>query len=155
MRSKHPRLTEPSTNHMLRNFIYRHILRTGRMPLVANIAKGLRFSLHHTREALNRLCANHAFVQQENGELWRAAPFSAVPTGFTAEVGKRSWWGNCIWDALGILAALHKDGRVLASCACCNLDMTLHVRRGKLIETDGLIHIAVPACDWYQDIVFT
>src|SRR5437667_11759339 len=43
-----------------------------------------------------------SFVLQENGELWRAAPFSAVPTAFPVKVGDRSYYGNCIWDALGI-----------------------------------------------------
>jgi hypothetical protein len=146
-----PRLTRAG----LRIFIYSHFVRTGRAPLLAEMAKGLRRTLPEIKRALPELCATHAFVQQENGELWRAAPFSAVPTGFTVEAGKRSWWGNCIWDALGILAALHKDGRILASCGCCNLDMILHVRGGKLVEREGLIHIAVPACEWYQDIVFT
>jgi hypothetical protein len=37
-------------------------------------------SQKHLDVALQRLCASHAFLFQENGELWRAAPFSAVPT---------------------------------------------------------------------------
>ncbi len=139
----------------LRMFIYKHILKTGRAPLVAEMAEGLSLSRAEANRALEHLCQNHAFVQQENGELWRAAPFSAVPSGFAAEAGKRSWWGNCIWDALGILAAIKKDGRVLASCGCCNRAMTLNVKKGRLVETEGLIHFAVPACDWYNDIVFT
>src|SRR5207244_12767690 len=32
-----------------------------------------------------------SFVLQENGELWRAAPFSAVPTAFPVKVGDRSY----------------------------------------------------------------
>jgi hypothetical protein len=139
----------------LRLLIYDHILDTGRAPLVAQMARRLSRPLRQVQAALRRLCASHAFVLQENGELWRAAPFSAVPTGFTAEAGKRSWWGNCIWDALGILAALHQDGLVRASCGCCNLEMILHVRKGALQEKRGTIHFAVPARLWYDDVVFT
>ncbi len=96
-----------------------------------------------------------SFVLQENGELWRAAPFSAVPTAFPVKVGDRSYYGNCIWDALGIAAMLHKDAQIDASCGCCNLEMLLKIENGRLLGSKGLIHIAVPARDWYKDIVFT
>ena len=102
-----------------------------------------------------RLCASHAFVLQENGELWRAAPFSAVPTAFPVKVRNRSYYGNCIWDALGIPAMLGGNARIDASCGCCNLEMLLTVENGRLLGSKGLIHIAVAARDWYKDIVFT
>ena len=105
--------------------------------------------------ALQRLCASHAFVLQENGELWRAAPFSAVPTAFPLKIGNRSYYGNCIWDALGIPAMLAQNARIDASCGCCNLEMLLKVKNGRLQGPKGWIHIAVPARDWYKDIVFT
>ena len=92
---------------------------------------------------------------QENGELWRVAPFSAVPTAFPVRVGSRSWFGNCIWDALGIPAMLKKDAMIDAACGCCNLNLPVEIRRGRLRQTEGIIHIAVPARDWYKDVVFT
>jgi len=93
-------------------------------------------------------------VLQENGELWRAAPFSAVPTAFPLKIGNRSYYGNCIWDALGIPAMLAQNARIDASCGCCNLEMLLKVKNGRLQGSKGWIHIAVPARDWYKDIVF-
>jgi hypothetical protein len=92
---------------------------------------------------------------QETGELWRVAPFSAVPTAFPVRSGKRAWYGNCIWDALGIPAMLHQNARIDASCACCNYEMVLRVEEGRLLAPKGIIHIAVPARRWYEDIVFT
>jgi hypothetical protein len=151
-----PRTKQPSAlDHELRLFIYRHFLREGHAPTVAGMAQGVSRPLRQVRQALARLCQTHAFVLEEKGELWRAAPFSAVATAFAAEVGKRRWWGNCIWDALGILAALKRDGRILAACACCNTDMTLQVQHSRLQEKTGVIHFAVPARHWYDDIVFT
>jgi alkylmercury lyase-like protein len=84
-----------------------------------------------------------------------AAPFSAVPTAFPVRSGRRAWYGNCIWDALGIPAMLDQDARIDASCGCCNYEMVLEVKDGKLHAPQGLIHIPVPACHWYEDIVFT
>jgi len=139
----------------LRLFVYREMIRTAQAPFVREIASGLKTTIPKVRASLQRLSANHAFMTQEDGELWRVAPFSAIPTAFPVRVGKRSWFGNCIWDALGIPAMLGKDGDVGASCGCCNVDMRLRVRNGKLLDKDGIIHIAVPARDWYKDVVFT
>jgi Alkylmercury lyase len=139
----------------LRRFIYRHFIRTTRAPSVSEMAKALGCSLREVRKPLASLCGTHAFVQQENGELWRAAPFSAVPTAFTVAIGRRTWYGNCIWDALGIPAMLGKNARIDASCGCCNFEMRLELKEGRLLGPQGIIHIAVPARDWYKDIVFT
>jgi hypothetical protein len=147
--------TPGALDSKLRLWIYGHFLRKGRAPTVAEMAKGLKSSLPRVRAALERLCQTHAFVFQENGELWRAAPFSAIPTAFPVTIGKGSWYGNCIWDALGIAAMLHKDARIDAACGCCNHQMVLHVKDGALVEKKGTVHFAVPARDWYQDIVFT
>ena len=140
----------------LRRFVYRQTVRTGQVPAVVAIAKGLNKPLRQVKAALRRLSASHAFVLQEtSGELWRAAPFSAVPTPFPVRAGKRSWWGTCIWDALGILAALRVDGDIFGSCGCCNQAIPLAVSNGRLRPAKGLIHIAVPARRWYEDVVFT
>ena len=139
----------------LRLFVYRQMIRTGRCPTVAEMASSLKSPLRNIRSSLSRLSESHAFMPQENGELWRVAPFSAIPTAFPVTVGKRSWFGNCIWDALGIPAMLSQNARIGASCACCNLAMPIEVRAGKLLSTRGVIHIAVPACEWYKDVAFT
>jgi len=119
------------------------------------MAAAVSAPLRKTRAALDRLVQTHAFVLQDDGELWRAAPFSAVPTAFPVRAGKRSWYGNCIWDALGIPAMLHRNARIEASCGCCNHEMILQVKEGRLFGPNGIIHIAVPARHWYEDIVFT
>jgi alkylmercury lyase-like protein len=139
----------------LRLFVYRHVLRRERCPTIAEMARGLKTSSAKISASLTRLSESHAFMTQENGELWRAAPLSCIPTAFPVGVGTRSWFGNCIWDALGISAMLNKDARIGAACGCCNLDMPIEIRRGRLRAGEGIIHIAVPARHWYRDVVFT
>src|SRR5580692_8946155 len=129
----------------LRQFIYRHFIREGRAPAVAEMAAALSSPVRKVRAALERLAQSHALVLQENGELWRAAPLSAVPTAFPVRSGKRAWYGNCIWDALGIPAMLHRNAQVLAACGCCNYEMVLEVKNGRLLSQKGIIHFAVPA----------
>ena len=131
------------------------MIRTGGCPTVADMAKSLEQSAKSIRAALARLSKSHAFMLQEDGELWRVAPFSTIPTAFPVTVGRRSWFGNCIWDALGVPAMLGKDAHLGASCGCCNLAMPIEVRGGKLRSGAGIIHIAVPAREWYKDVAFT
>src|SRR5258705_12443089 len=128
---------KPTLDSDLRLSIYRYFIRHGRAPSVAEMANGLSRPLKQVKLALQRLSATHAFVLQENGELWRAAPFSAVPTAFPVKIGRHSWDGNCIWDALGIPAMLHKDARIDASCGCCNFEMVLNVKDGQLLPHEG------------------
>src|SRR5262249_39297977 len=109
------------------------------------------------KDALLRLSEGHAVVvaDTQTCDLWRVAPFSAVPTAFEVRAGKKRWWANCIWDGMGILAALNKDGGVITACPCCNEHMTLSIKGGKLTPGAGVIHFQVPVREWYQDLVFT
>jgi hypothetical protein len=95
----------------------------------------------------------HMLVLQPSGELLMANPFSAVPTPFVTEVGGRRWFGNCVWDALGILATLHANGRALTACAGCGDAMALEVHDA-VLTGGGIVHFAIPARRWWDDIVF-
>ena len=150
-------LAQPNSDfdHRLRLFVYRQMIHTGKCPSVAEMAKSLKSSTKSIRASLSRLSESHAFMQQENGELWRVAPFSAIATPFPVTIGKRLWFANCIWDALGIPAMLGKNAQIGASCGCCNLSMPVEIREGKLRAGPGIIHIAVPAREWYKDVAFT
>jgi hypothetical protein len=142
-------------DNSLRLYTYRQVVASGKAPTVAQAAAELGNTEAEVRAAYARLSESHAFMLQESGELWRVAPFSAIPTPFPVESGGHTYYANCIWDALGIPAMLGQDATIPASCACCNLEMTLRVEGGSLVSHEGLIHVAVPVCRWYEDVVFT
>jgi hypothetical protein len=140
----------------LRLYTYQHVVNTGSAPKVVEAARDLGVPEEEARKGYERLSQGHAIMlEPESGELWRVSPFSAVPTPFPVSVGEQVYYGNCIWDALGIPATLGRDAVISAACGCCNQAMELHVRGGALVENDGVIHIAVPASRWYEDVVFT
>jgi hypothetical protein len=138
---------------ILRLRIYDEIVRTGQVPSVAALARHVEASVEDVRAALRRLHVAHMLVLEHSGELLMANPFSAVPTPFVTQVGEQQWFGNCIWDALGILAVLHANGRVLTSCAGCGDAIALEVRDA-VLAGDGIVHFALPARRWWDDIVF-
>jgi hypothetical protein len=84
-----------------------------------------------------------------------ANPFSGVPTAYRVHAAGRWWLGNCAWDAFGICAALHQDGRIETVCADCHQPMRIAVRDRRPDDGSLLFHCLVPAGRWWDDIVFT
>ncbi len=138
----------------VRHYIYNYFVKTGQAPTVAQSAQALSCTVADVEKAYRRLAEGRALVLQENGEILMAEPFSAVPTAFYVEVGKHVWWGNCIWDALGIPAMLKEDARIITACGCCNTSMTVEIHNGELVNATGLVHFAIPPKDWWKDVVF-
>lgn len=107
-------------------------------------------------EAWHRLHEAHALVLNANtDELRMANPFSGVPTAYRVNAAGRWWYANCAWDAMGILAALHVDGTVDASCADCGEPISVGVTDERPDDDSLLFHCLVPANQWWGDIVFT
>ena len=103
-----------------------------------------------------RLHAEHAVVlDHDTDELRMLNPFSVVPTAHRVHAGGRWWYGNCAWDALGICAALHADGRIETSCPDCGDPLAFDVRDERPGDESLLFHCLVPAPHWWDDIVFT
>ncbi|HVE73120.1 MAG TPA: organomercurial lyase [Thermoanaerobaculia bacterium] len=129
----------------IRAQIYESFLRTGIAP--ASIELG-------DDEALRRLAAGRVIVLDDAGEILMAPPFSAVPTPFLVYAGKVRAFGNCIWDAMGIAAMMKTDAVIAASCGDCGASMHVDLLGGA-VDGAGLIHFAVPARMWWQNVVFT
>jgi hypothetical protein len=108
----------------LRQEIFAAFAETGAAPPVADLP------------TLRALAHQHVVVLDDHERILMAHPFAAHADGTRVEAGGRTWWGNCAWDAYGIVAALGLE------------DAT--------ITPDGeLFHVAVPARDWWADIGFT
>ena len=139
----------------VRAFVYDVTMASGLPPSVAAIARGLELAEAAVFGSLERLAAARALVlQRESREVLMANPFSAVPTPFAVRANGRLYFGNCIWDALGIPAMLATDARIDGSCGCCGESMHLGVSGGEPTEPAGIVHFAIPAHQWWQDIVY-
>ena len=140
----------------LRNLTYRLLVELGRAPHAAEVAEAAGLARPEVVAAWRRLHEAHALVLQPGAdEIRMAAPFSAVPTPHRVEAAGRSWYGNCAWDAFGICAALHVDGRVETACADCGEPIAVEVRDERPDDEALLFHCLVPAAHWWDNIVFT
>ncbi len=136
--------------------VYDHFVRTGIAPEPDDTAKDVDASASAVRESLERLAAAHVLVlDPATRRLWMAMPFSAVPTAFRVSAGARHWWANCAWDALGISAMLKLPAEITSSCADCGGPPAIRTTGYQLDQGSGVVHYAVPAAAWWDDIGFT
>ena len=144
------------TDLELRNLTYRLLTERGRAPTDGEVAAAAGTAVEDVQHGWRRLHDAHALVL--NGprtELQMANPFSAVPTAHRVEAGGRWWYANCAWDAFGVCAALHVDGRIETSCPDCGEPIEIGVRDGRPDDERPLFHCLVPAEHWWDDIGFT
>jgi Alkylmercury lyase len=141
----------------IRNHVYGSFAATGQAPSAATAAAALGLADDEVEAAYRRLHDAHALVLKPGTTLIHMLnPFSAVETPYRVESGGRWWFANCAWDALGIPAALHADGRVHSRCPGCGESLELEVRDGELVAgADLLVHFVAPARRWWDDIAFT
>jgi|SRR5690348_15895407 len=136
--------------------LYREFVRTGLAPSTKILAETMKLHIDDVRAALERLAAGKAIVlQPESREILMAAPLSAVPSPFLVRSGARSYFAACVWDALGIIAMLKTNATIETSCPCCGEAMAIEVRDGNPRSPQGIIHFAIPAKRWWENIVFT
>jgi alkylmercury lyase-like protein len=137
--------------------IYETIARTTHAPTSADVAKALSTSPEEVEAAFERLHEKRLLVPEPgNRSLIRMAPpFSGVETAFRVMVQDKAYYANCVWDALGIAAALHADAIIEASDGQNGEPMILEVRNGQPVPQSCVIHFAVPAAHWWDDIVYT
>jgi hypothetical protein len=139
----------------VRNATYGLFVKLGRAPAPDEVAELVEGATGDVVASWRRLHEAHALVLDETGAIRMANPFSAVPTPYRVHADGRSWYGNCAWDAFGICAALHVDGRIETTCPDCGDAIVVEVRAGQPDDESLLFHCLVPAARWWDDIVFT
>ena len=145
----------PGADRDVRAQVYRLFVELGRAPVPAEIAQALDLSQDAVEDALRRLAAEHALVLAPGTPyIWMANPFSAIPTPFSVEAGGRAFFGNCIWDAMGVVAMLGGAGTVRTWCPDCQEPLEVAVADGQLTSGAGVVHYAIPAAHWWDDIGF-
>lgn len=112
------------------------------------LAAGVGWDPDEVTRALQGLADQHRIALTDDGVVWMAHPFSGVPTPYQALIGDRIWHANCAWDALAILSMLG-DGEARGPGG---LAWTVI---GGIVSPEGLIHLLVPARQFWEDIGFT
>jgi len=137
--------------------IYGRLARTGIAPAVPDVARSLALPIEDVAAAFARLHQRRLLVPEPGDptSIRMAPPFSGVVTPFQVRSDGVLYHANCIWDALGIPAALHRDAVIDARDGHTGEPMALEVLNGEPVPKPCVIHFAVPAARWWTDIVYT
>lgn len=141
-------------NHV-RQAVYDRFAQSGCAPKTSELAALLDVPAGEITAACQRLAEAQILVLQEDGEILMAVPFSAVETPFKVETAEQTYWANCMWDALGIAAAIDQDSQIGTACPDCDTPLTLYIKDGQVSGDAGIVHFLVPANDWWKNIIFT
>jgi hypothetical protein len=141
----------------LRVFVYQEIIDRNRWPALAAIASHFQVDLAQARAALGNLkIGKTVLVNPQTGELWMAGPFSDRQTPYWVHAGGKSWWANCAWDMLGVVALAGVPAKVETRCTDCGEPMSFDVDPTRGPPRDkAVVHFLVPARRWYDDIGYT
>ncbi len=137
--------------------IYETIAGTAQAPDAAMVARALGSSPAEVEAAFQALGQKRLLVLEPGSttSIRMAPPFSGIETPFRVAVQETVYYANCVWDALGIPAALHADGLVQAEDALTGEPLSVEVRRGRVVPQPYAVHFAVPASQWWDDIIYT
>ena len=137
--------------------IYETISQTTQAPSTRDVAQALGAPLAEVEVAFQRLHSKRLLVTEPDdpSRIRMAPPFSGIETPFRVQIQGKVYYANCAWDALGIPAALHQDAVVDAADGHTGEPMTVEVKDGRPIPRPCVVHFAVPAARWWDDIIYT
>jgi hypothetical protein len=137
--------------------VYETIAATTQAPTSAQVAAALNSTVAKVEAAFQRLYQKRLLVLEPgtSSHIRMAPPFSGIETPHVVKIGDKSYYANCAWDALGVAAALHRDADIESVCGDCGQPMSFQVRNGRPLPQDCVIHFAVPAARWWDDIIYT
>ena len=140
----------------VRIYILNETARTGRVPQAVQIAAALDQPLDEIGAAIRDLAAAaRSCWRQMTGRFGLLSRFARRRRISGSSPMTSKYWALCIWDALGVPAALHADAIIDTSCGDCGEAMTLEVRDGALTQARGVVHFGVPARRFWDNIAFT
>jgi Alkylmercury lyase len=139
----------------VRVHLYERFVADGRPPTVEETGEALGIGRDEAEAAYRRLEQSRVIVLAPGTtNVWMANPLSAVPTAFHVESEGGEFFGNCIWDGLGVVAMLGRNGRVSTWCPDCQEPLAFTVRDGELEPIEAVVHYVVPAPRWWDNIGF-
>ena len=137
--------------------VYEMIARTTRMPASIDIAFVVGSSMADVEQSFQRLYEKRLLVLEpgSSSRIRMAPPFSGIETQHRVKIEEKVYFANCAWDAFGIAAALKCDADIESICGDCDEPLTFHIRDERPLMQESVVHFAVPAAQWWQDIVYT
>jgi hypothetical protein len=140
----------------VRLHVYQRLIEDGAAPRASAVAGALKIPDEQAQAVFERLADAHVLVlDPTTREIAMAMPFSATPTAFRVRDGMNAWWACCAWDGLGFAPMLDRPVEMGTRFADSGEPLLLQVPHDRPPAGDAVVHFAVPAAQWWDDITFT
>lgn len=143
----------------VRKAIFDRFLAATAPPVLEELMVDFSLSRAEASDILQTLqSARHIALVPGTDRILMAFPFSAVVTPFRVVANGRRYFANCAWDAIAFHAMLDSDIEVESFCHHCGEPIHLEMSGGRTIVAEpgeALVYLAVPAAQWWENIVTT
>lgn len=149
-------LTSSSVEDRVRLSLYEHLVRSAGFPTLEELAAQTSSSPDDVRAALTRLAEAKVIVlAPASDQIHWAPPFSQALSPFRVVAGERRWWAPCAWEALAIPALVEGSATIRTRCDDCGDTLELTVEGPRLSEPSLVVHVLLPARQWWRDVLHT
>jgi hypothetical protein len=136
--------------------ILRHLVDHGFAPSIEHLAATRNESREAVIARLKNLQRNHGVVlHPRTSEVWVIHPFSTAPTSFWVETERGSWWGNCAWCSLGIVALMGEDATITTTLGGESTQVRLTISGGTLSGQGRVVHFPIPMKNAWSNVILT
>lgn len=126
----------------IRAAAFRSLLRSGSPVSVARLAEETGTDAGGAEEAVAELARQGGLVRNAAGEVVGAAGLSVAPTRHQIDVEGRRRWTWCALDAVGILGALGRGGRISSRSPTTDAPVEVRFEGGRPQPNDAVLFIA-------------
>jgi alkylmercury lyase-like protein len=149
-----------SLDARVRLAVFEEFLREGNPPLVEQLTGRLHLPRDEVESSLARLdVARHLKLVPRTHRILMAFPFSGIATPYRVIVeDQRNYFANCAWDSVAFHPMLNRPIRVESFCHHCGDPIRFRVEDGRGVSEATavpLVYLAVPAAEWWNDIIAT
>lgn len=144
----------------VRKFVFDYFVDETFAPAVEEIAGKLGLSLSEARAALQRLeDGHHLKLLEGTSRILMVFPLSSIATPYrVTRANGRRYFANCAWDAIAVHPLLEEPVQVDSFCSHCGEAIRFRLEQGKGVpmgEPLPLVHLRLPAAEWWKDITRT
>jgi hypothetical protein len=140
----------------VRYHVYAFFVEQARPPSIEESAAHFGKTVEEVRAIYHTLNAHHMiFLEPGTDQIRMAWPLSAVPTDYKVTANGKTYSVNCAWDCFGLAAMLGADVEINAVYAQSREAARIFIQDGVISGDGGVIHFAVPAAHWYDNLIFT
>jgi hypothetical protein len=146
----------PGPSGRLHYELIRGLVETCAIPARDELQRLLGCSSAELDRAFEELADAHGVVlHPASHDVWAIHPFSLAPTVFLVESGRRQWWANCAWCALGITAIVREPCIITTTLGAEREQVQLTVKDGQVSPGDLVVHFPVPMTRAWDNVVYT